>query len=144
MGIRLCLLVWIWSGGPTSTPRALCLSGQITPPPSPHSHLSSKPSSLGFALGLVCFGLFVDTWICAVLKSVSSLSRFHDEKQTAFPSSLRDGQTARQYFLKLLVQQIQDSAVFEGPDGSKNLALDYQGTGFCNALFDSFFMPQSC
>lgn len=34
---------------------------------------------------------------------------------------------ARQYFLKLLVQQIEDSVLFEGPGGSKNLALDSQG-----------------
>ncbi|XP_042243967.1 G2/M phase-specific E3 ubiquitin-protein ligase [Thunnus maccoyii] len=52
--------------------------------------------------------------------------RFKDDQQTAFPSSLCDGDMARQYFLKLLVQQIQDSVVFEGPDGSKNLALDSQ------------------
>lgn len=47
---------------------------------------------------------------------------------TPLPSSLQDGDAARQYFLELLVQQIQDSVVFEGPDGSKNLALDSQGT----------------
>ncbi|CAB1434317.1 unnamed protein product, partial [Pleuronectes platessa] len=63
---------------------------------------------------------------------------FHDEKQTAFPSSLRDGPTARQHFLKLLVQQIQDSAVFEGPDGSKNLALDYQ------ALREDLYFDVGC
>ncbi|XP_034721495.1 G2/M phase-specific E3 ubiquitin-protein ligase-like, partial [Etheostoma cragini] len=55
----------------------------------------------------------------------SSPSRFKDG-QTTFPSSLQGGDAARQYFLELLVQQIQDSAVFEGPDGSKNLALDSQ------------------
>ncbi|XP_070776943.1 G2/M phase-specific E3 ubiquitin-protein ligase [Enoplosus armatus] len=52
--------------------------------------------------------------------------RFKDKRQTAFPSSLQDSDTARQYFLKLLVQQIQDSVVFEGPEGHKNLALDSQ------------------
>ncbi|KAG7233451.1 hypothetical protein INR49_007019 [Caranx melampygus] len=39
--------------------------------------------------------------------------RFRDEKNTTFPSSLRDSETARRYFLKLLVQQIKDSVVFE-------------------------------
>lgn len=43
-----------------------------------------------------------------------------------FASSL-DGDTARQYFLKQLMQQVQESVVFEGPDGSKNLALNSQG-----------------
>ncbi|XP_041827269.1 G2/M phase-specific E3 ubiquitin-protein ligase [Melanotaenia boesemani] len=52
--------------------------------------------------------------------------RFKDEKKTAFPGNLQDPNTARQYFLKLLMQQIQDSVVFEGPYGSKNLALDYR------------------
>ncbi|XP_069391325.1 G2/M phase-specific E3 ubiquitin-protein ligase isoform X1 [Paralichthys olivaceus] len=64
--------------------------------------------------------------------------RFNDEKQSAFPSSLGDSQTARQYFLKLLVQQIQDSAVFEGPDGSKNLALDYK------ALREDLYFDVGC
>lgn len=35
--------------------------------------------------------------------------------------------TAKKYFLKLLLQQIQDSVVFEGPSGSKNLTLNSQG-----------------
>ncbi|XP_056248562.1 G2/M phase-specific E3 ubiquitin-protein ligase [Seriola aureovittata] len=60
--------------------------------------------------------------------------RFRDEKQAAFPSS----ETARQYFLKLLVQQIQDSVVFEGPDGSKNLALDSQ------ALREDLYFDVGC
>lgn len=47
--------------------------------------------------------------------------------ETTFPSTLPNSNTAKQYFLKLLMQQIQDSVVFEGPDGSKNLALDSQG-----------------
>lgn len=42
---------------------------------------------------------------------------------------------AKQYFLKLLVQQIQDSVVFEGPDGSKNLALNSQGTNHSFILY---------
>lgn len=49
-------------------------------------------------------------------------SRFRDG-----PSSVPNSSTAKSYFLKLLMQQIQDSVVFEGPDGSKNLALDSQG-----------------
>ncbi|XP_035467377.1 G2/M phase-specific E3 ubiquitin-protein ligase isoform X2 [Scophthalmus maximus] len=64
--------------------------------------------------------------------------RFLDEEKTTFPSSLRDGGTARQYFLKLLVQQIQDSVVFEGPDGSKNLALDSQ------ALREDLYFDVGC
>ncbi|XP_039992979.1 G2/M phase-specific E3 ubiquitin-protein ligase isoform X1 [Xiphias gladius] len=64
--------------------------------------------------------------------------RFKDEKQAAFPSSLRDGETARLYFLKLLVRQIQDSVVFEGPDGSKNLALDSQ------ALREDLYFDVGC
>lgn len=48
-------------------------------------------------------------------------------QQTGPPSIVQDANTARQYFLKLLHQQIQDSVVFEGPCGSKNLALDAQG-----------------
>ncbi|XP_071403247.1 G2/M phase-specific E3 ubiquitin-protein ligase, partial [Centroberyx affinis] len=52
--------------------------------------------------------------------------RFKDDQQTAFPSCLGGGGAAVRYFLKLLVQQIQKSSVFEGPDGSKNLALDSQ------------------
>uniref|UniRef100_A0A8C2XFB8 G2/M-phase specific E3 ubiquitin protein ligase n=1 Tax=Cyclopterus lumpus TaxID=8103 RepID=A0A8C2XFB8_CYCLU len=57
---------------------------------------------------------------------------------TTFPSSLQDGDAARQYFLQLLVQQIQDSVVFEGPDGSKNLALDSQ------ALREDLYFDVGC
>ncbi|XP_044022635.1 G2/M phase-specific E3 ubiquitin-protein ligase isoform X2 [Siniperca chuatsi] len=64
--------------------------------------------------------------------------RFKDEQQTAFPSSLQDGDTARQHFLKLLVKQIQDSVVFEGPDGYKNLALDSQ------ALREDLYFDVGC
>lgn len=44
-----------------------------------------------------------------------------------FANSLLNGDTARQYFLRQLMQQVQESVVFEGPDGSKNLALNSQG-----------------
>lgn len=45
-----------------------------------------------------------------------------------FPKSLQDNEeVAKQYFLKLLVQQIQSSVVFEGPEGCKNLSLDSLG-----------------
>ncbi|XP_060938200.1 G2/M phase-specific E3 ubiquitin-protein ligase [Limanda limanda] len=54
------------------------------------------------------------------------------------PHSLGGGQAARQHFLELLVQQVQDSAVFEGPDGSKNLALDYQ------ALREDLYFDVGC
>ncbi|KAK1893592.1 G2/M phase-specific E3 ubiquitin-protein ligase [Dissostichus eleginoides] len=45
---------------------------------------------------------------------------------------------AKQHFLKLLVQQIQDSEVFEGPEGSKNLALDSK------ALRDDLYFDAGC
>uniref|UniRef100_A0A3B3YY10 HECT domain-containing protein n=1 Tax=Poecilia mexicana TaxID=48701 RepID=A0A3B3YY10_9TELE len=41
-------------------------------------------------------------------------------------SAHRTGDATRKYFLDLLMQQIQNSVVFEGPSGSKNLALDSQ------------------
>ncbi|KAM8913945.1 G2/M phase-specific E3 ubiquitin-protein ligase isoform 3-T5 [Spinachia spinachia] len=63
---------------------------------------------------------------------------FKDPQMTTFPSSLQQGDTDRQYFLKLLVQQIQDSVVFEGPEGSKNLALDSQ------ALRDDLYLDVGC
>ncbi|XP_065822271.1 G2/M phase-specific E3 ubiquitin-protein ligase [Labrus bergylta] len=64
--------------------------------------------------------------------------RFKDKQLTTLPSSLQDSNTARQYFLKLLVQQIQDSEVFEGPEGSRNLALDSQ------ALRDDLYFDIGC
>ncbi|XP_039641028.1 G2/M phase-specific E3 ubiquitin-protein ligase [Perca fluviatilis] len=64
--------------------------------------------------------------------------RFKDGPQTTFPSRLQGSDAARQYFLKLLVQQIQDSVVFEGPDGSKNLALDSQ------AVRDDLYFDVGC
>ncbi|KAG7510907.1 G2 M phase-specific E3 ubiquitin-protein ligase [Solea senegalensis] len=64
--------------------------------------------------------------------------RFVEEWQTTFPSSLQDSDAARQVFLKLLVQQIQDCVVFEGPDGSKNLALDSQ------ALREDLYFDVGC
>uniref|UniRef100_A0A3P9IIL6 G2/M-phase specific E3 ubiquitin protein ligase n=1 Tax=Oryzias latipes TaxID=8090 RepID=A0A3P9IIL6_ORYLA len=51
---------------------------------------------------------------------------------------VQDANAARQYFLKLLHQQIQDSVVFEGPCGSKNLALDAQ------ALRDDLYFDVGC
>lgn len=69
----------------------------------------------------------LDHLIYFIYSFLTSLSRFADDHQIAFPSSLWNSDTDKQYFLKLLVQQIQDSVVFEGPDGSKNLALDSQG-----------------
>lgn len=56
------------------------------------------------------------------------LSRCKDSRGTIHPSSLLHEDTARQYFLKKLMQQIQESPVFEGPDGSKNLSLNSKGT----------------
>lgn len=56
-----------------------------------------------------------------------------------FASSLVDGDTARQYFLKQLMQQIQESVMFEGPDGSKNLALNSQGKILNQSEIITFF-----
>ncbi|KAL3049776.1 hypothetical protein OYC64_009099 [Pagothenia borchgrevinki] len=64
--------------------------------------------------------------------------RFKDSLQISFPSSLQDSEMAKQHFLKLLVQQIQDSEVFEGPEGSKNLALDSK------ALRDDLYFDAGC
>lgn len=58
---------------------------------------------------------------------VASVLSFKDVRQTSFPSSHLGGEAARQHFLELLMQQIQDSEVFEGPDGCRNLALDSRG-----------------
>lgn len=52
--------------------------------------------------------------------------RFRDD-QTPFPiSPCDDSDASLQHFLKLLLKQIQDSEVFEGPRGCKNLALSAQ------------------
>ncbi|XP_063765618.1 G2/M phase-specific E3 ubiquitin-protein ligase isoform X2 [Eleginops maclovinus] len=64
--------------------------------------------------------------------------RFKGPLLTAFPSSLQDSEMAKQHFLKMLVQQIQDSVVFEGPQGSKNLALNSQ------ALRDDLYFDVGC
>lgn len=72
---------------------------------------------------------------------VASLLSFKDVQQTSFPSSHLGGEAARQHFLKLLLQQIRDSQVFEGPDRSKNLALDPQGTN-PELISLLFFYPQ--
>ncbi|XP_008275350.1 G2/M phase-specific E3 ubiquitin-protein ligase [Stegastes partitus] len=64
--------------------------------------------------------------------------RFTGEQQTAFPSSPQGDDSARQHFLKLLVQQIQDCVVFEGPDGAKNLALNSQ------ALREDLYFDVGC
>uniref|UniRef100_A0A665TPK4 G2/M-phase specific E3 ubiquitin protein ligase n=1 Tax=Echeneis naucrates TaxID=173247 RepID=A0A665TPK4_ECHNA len=49
-----------------------------------------------------------------------------------------DSTAAQQHFFRLLMQQIQDSVVFEGPDESKNLALDSQ------ALRDDLYFDIGC
>uniref|UniRef100_A0A8C7YZF6 G2/M-phase specific E3 ubiquitin protein ligase n=1 Tax=Oryzias sinensis TaxID=183150 RepID=A0A8C7YZF6_9TELE len=67
-----------------------------------------------------------------------SWSRFNNVQQTGPPSIVQDANAARQHFLKLLHQQIQDSVVFEGPCGSKNLALDAQ------ALRDDLYFDVGC
>uniref|UniRef100_H3CA88 G2/M-phase specific E3 ubiquitin protein ligase n=1 Tax=Tetraodon nigroviridis TaxID=99883 RepID=H3CA88_TETNG len=63
---------------------------------------------------------------------------FKDVRQTSFPSSHLGGEAARQHFLELLMQQIQDSEVFEGPDGCRNLALDSR------ALRDDLYYDVGC
>lgn len=101
MGIRFCQLVWIWSGGKTLTPHSLCPSGQW--------RINS-----------------VQCHDSVLFLPASSVCRFRDQLLTMCPSRPQAGDT-KQHFLKLLMQQIQDSVVFEGPEGSKNLALDSQG-----------------
>ncbi|KAK2892291.1 G2/M phase-specific E3 ubiquitin-protein ligase isoform X1 [Channa argus] len=64
--------------------------------------------------------------------------RFKYEQQTTFPSSLWETDSAKQHFLKLLVQQIQESVVFEGPDGFKNLALNSE------ALREDLYFDVGC
>ncbi|KAF7201219.1 G2/M phase-specific E3 ubiquitin-protein ligase [Nothobranchius furzeri] len=61
------------------------------------------------------------------------LIRFRDEQYAA-----QDEDTARTFFLKLLLQQIHNSEVFEGPSGCKNLALDSQ------ALRDDSYFDLGC
>lgn len=61
---------------------------------------------------------------CSFTDGFVFLLSFKGDRTTTFPSNL----LGRQHFLKLLLRQIQNSNVFEGPDGSKNLALDSQGT----------------
>ncbi|KAM3842528.1 G2/M phase-specific E3 ubiquitin-protein ligase [Diretmus argenteus] len=55
-----------------------------------------------------------------------------------FPSCPSGSDAAKRYFLKLLVQQIKNSVVFEGPDWSKNLALDSQ------ALREDLYFDVGC
>ncbi|XP_006785937.1 G2/M phase-specific E3 ubiquitin-protein ligase [Neolamprologus brichardi] len=64
--------------------------------------------------------------------------RFKDIDQTPLPNNLWDSDTAKEYFLKLLMQQIQECVVFEGPDGSKNLALDSE------ALREDLYFDVGC
>uniref|UniRef100_A0A3Q0SYV2 G2/M-phase specific E3 ubiquitin protein ligase n=1 Tax=Amphilophus citrinellus TaxID=61819 RepID=A0A3Q0SYV2_AMPCI len=61
-----------------------------------------------------------------------------DPTQTLSISSPWDSDTAKKYFLKLLMHQIQECVVFEGPDGSKNLALDSQ------ALREDLYFDVGC
>ncbi|XP_047466672.1 G2/M phase-specific E3 ubiquitin-protein ligase isoform X5 [Mugil cephalus] len=64
--------------------------------------------------------------------------RFVGERRTSFPSSPQGSEAAKLHFLKLLLRQIQDSVVFEGPDGSKNLALD------SHALREDLYFDVGC
>uniref|UniRef100_A0A672HES3 G2/M-phase specific E3 ubiquitin protein ligase n=1 Tax=Salarias fasciatus TaxID=181472 RepID=A0A672HES3_SALFA len=89
----------------TSTPRAICPSGERMKKRAPHSCQSSSRL-------LTC--------------PVPPPPRFTGTKLTPVPRSLLDDDTAWRYFLKLLVQQIQDCEVFEGPESHKNLRLDSQ------------------
>uniref|UniRef100_A0A3B4ZHL7 G2/M-phase specific E3 ubiquitin protein ligase n=1 Tax=Stegastes partitus TaxID=144197 RepID=A0A3B4ZHL7_9TELE len=61
-----------------------------------------------------------------------------DPTQVLSVSSPQGDDSARQHFLKLLVQQIQDCVVFEGPDGAKNLALNSQ------ALREDLYFDVGC
>ncbi|XP_053700466.1 G2/M phase-specific E3 ubiquitin-protein ligase isoform X1 [Synchiropus splendidus] len=64
--------------------------------------------------------------------------RFRDEARTSFPSSPWLRVAARQRFLEQLVGQIQNSAVFEGPEGCKSLRLDSR------ALADDLYFDVGC
>ncbi|KAM9777959.1 G2/M phase-specific E3 ubiquitin-protein ligase [Neosynchiropus ocellatus] len=64
--------------------------------------------------------------------------RFRDEARTSFPSSPWVRVAARQRFLEQLVGQIQNSAIFEGPEGCKNLRLDSR------ALADDLYFDVGC
>lgn len=59
-----------------------------------------------------------------------------------YPSSLLHEDTARQNFLKKLMQQIQESLVFEGPEGSKNLSLNSKGTSRNHPAENTFIPSQ--
>ncbi|KAJ3613166.1 hypothetical protein NHX12_019418, partial [Muraenolepis orangiensis] len=63
--------------------------------------------------------------------------RFKDA-HTAFPSCPGGSPAAARYFLKRLIQDIQNSQVFEGPDGNKNLALDSR------ALREDLYLSLGC
>uniref|UniRef100_A0A3P8T310 G2/M-phase specific E3 ubiquitin protein ligase n=1 Tax=Amphiprion percula TaxID=161767 RepID=A0A3P8T310_AMPPE len=79
-----------------------------------------------------CSELQVDTrdWACSECTQATDGRGPHPSPgftdEITFPSSPRGGDLARQNFLKLLVQQIQNCVVFEGPDGAKTLALNSQ------------------
>uniref|UniRef100_A0A3B4G9Q8 G2/M-phase specific E3 ubiquitin protein ligase n=1 Tax=Pundamilia nyererei TaxID=303518 RepID=A0A3B4G9Q8_9CICH len=107
------------SGGLILTPHKLCLSGQW------------RKAFLSCACCLD-FLLFVFFTVGCYL------SRFKDIDQTPLPNNLWDSDTAKEYFLKLLMQQIQECVVFEGPDGSKNLALDSE------ALREDLYFDVGC
>ncbi|XP_075883846.1 G2/M phase-specific E3 ubiquitin-protein ligase [Nelusetta ayraudi] len=64
--------------------------------------------------------------------------RFKDSQGSLYPSSLLHEDAARQNFLRKLMQQIQESLVFEGPNGSKNLSLNSK------ALHEDLYFDVGC
>ncbi|XP_056152276.1 G2/M phase-specific E3 ubiquitin-protein ligase [Lampris incognitus] len=63
---------------------------------------------------------------------------FKGNQRTSFPNLPCYSEAATRFFLKLLVQQIQNSVVFEGPEDFKNLALDAQ------ALREDLYFDLGC
>uniref|UniRef100_A0A3B4ZLE1 G2/M-phase specific E3 ubiquitin protein ligase n=1 Tax=Stegastes partitus TaxID=144197 RepID=A0A3B4ZLE1_9TELE len=121
--------------GPSPSPRSVRRSGagqeeRVRPDSGSVCQVSGRLASLCCVSFLTCVSSSPVSHLCG--------SRFTGEQQTAFPSSPQGDDSARQHFLKLLVQQIQDCVVFEGPDGAKNLALNSQ------ALREDLYFDVGC
>uniref|UniRef100_A0A3Q3KAW1 PHD-type domain-containing protein n=1 Tax=Monopterus albus TaxID=43700 RepID=A0A3Q3KAW1_MONAL len=103
---------------------------------------SGSPEELLQALALQLRPLSVQVEVSRNLALSAGLDMVRrsdfDPTHTLSVSIPWDSDTARQHFLKLLVQQIQDSVVFEGPQGFKNLALNSQ------ALREDLYFDVGC
>uniref|UniRef100_A0AAX7TXN6 PHD-type domain-containing protein n=1 Tax=Astatotilapia calliptera TaxID=8154 RepID=A0AAX7TXN6_ASTCA len=122
---------------PQGGPRRSLLSKRHRP--SVHSSISCKRYKLTCQYLIEDAGFVLNYFLLFVFFTVGCyLSRFKDIDQTPLPNNLWDSDTAKEYFLKLLMQQIQECVVFEGPDGSKNLALDSE------ALREDLYFDVGC